>query len=78
LQKASFLGSIGATFAHIADKKMETEKDPVKADDKCVYRSPQLTKFGSVANITQVNKNSDDLDNLPSFEMGTKFPPGLS
>jgi hypothetical protein len=57
---------------------METEKDHVKTDDKRVYRSPQLTEFGSVANITQVNKNDVVRDNAPSNEMGSQFPPGLS
>jgi hypothetical protein len=37
---------------------METEKDHVKTDDKRVYRSPQLTAFGSVANVTRVNTMS--------------------
>jgi hypothetical protein len=57
---------------------METEKDHVKADDKRAYRSPQLTAFGSVANITRVNNQSVDDDNPNTVQMGTQLPPGLS
>ena len=57
---------------------METEKDPVKADDKRVYRSPQLTAFGSVANVTRVNEDAARNDNPASQEMtsGLGNPPG--
>jgi hypothetical protein len=77
LQIASFLGSIGASFAHIADKKIETEKDHVNADDKRVYRRPQLTAFGSVANVTRVNKPGPQVDNEFGGTFGPKIPPGI-
>ena len=52
---------------------METEKDHVKTDDKRVYRSPQLTEFGSIANTTQVQMAGDFNDNgtTPGFSMST-------
>jgi hypothetical protein len=57
---------------------METEKDPRDTDNKRAYRSPQLTQFGSVANITRVNKPGDEFDNVLGSVMGPMVPPGLS
>jgi hypothetical protein len=57
---------------------METEKDHVKTDDKRVYRSPQLTEFGSVASTTRVNDDAARNDNPANQEMtsGLGTPPG--
>ena len=59
---------------------MKTEKDHEQNDDKRVYRSPQLTVFGSIAHTTQVNMTGGDDDNsgTPGFSMavGIMTPPG--
>ena len=57
---------------------MDKEKDPVKIDSKRDYRSPQLTQFGSVAKVTQVNKPGTFTDNEFGDVMGEMFPPGIS
>jgi len=56
---------------------MEKEKDPVKIDSKRAYRRPKLTQFGSVANVTRVNKPGTYTDNEFGDVMGEMFPPGL-
>lgn len=56
---------------------MEKEKDPVKIDSKRVYRRPQLTQFGAVANITKVQSPSTFDDNEFGASMGQMFPPGI-
>ena len=57
---------------------METEKEQIENDHKRVYRSPQLTAFGSVANLTRVNNTGEVPDNPsnPNEIQGTKSPPG--
>jgi hypothetical protein len=57
---------------------METGKDDPKVVDKRAYHRPQLTQFGSVANITQVNQPGIYTDNEFGDTMGDKFPPGIS
>jgi hypothetical protein len=57
---------------------METEKDPVKTDNKRAYRSPQLTEFGSVASTTRVNNDAFAVDNPTNdgTTSGLGTPPG--
>ena len=59
---------------------METEKEPQQTGKKRSYRSPQVTEFGSVANITRVNDPTGGADNPNTGEMGAEgpmTPPGL-
>ena len=56
---------------------METEKDPQETDNKRAYRTPQLTQFGSVANITRVNNPNAFDDNVYGAAMGEMTPGGL-
>jgi hypothetical protein len=60
---------------------VKTEKDPKKTDDKRVYRRPQLTVFGSVSNITQVNNKDPAFIDNPGAPMtmvgdGSNLPQG--
>jgi hypothetical protein len=56
---------------------MEIEKDHVKTHNKRAYHRPQLTQFGSVANITQVNQPEPHVDNEFGGTFGPKIPPGI-
>ena len=56
---------------------METEKNPARGDDKRVYRRPQLSQFGAVANVTRVNQPGDNTDNELGQVMGPMIPPGI-
>ncbi|MEH6584249.1 MAG: hypothetical protein V7754_20120 [Halioglobus sp.] len=48
---------------------METEKEPRPTGKKRAYHSPQVTPFGPVANVTQVNFNAEANDNPSSMDM---------
>ena len=56
---------------------MDSEKNSSPKDSKRPYSSPQITQFGSVANVTQVNKPATFDDNEFGEVMGEMFPPGL-
>ena len=45
---------------------MKTEKDPEQADDKRVYRRPQLSVLGPITRTTLSNVKGLVLDNPPS------------
>ena len=57
---------------------MKTEKDPEQADDKRVYRRPQLSVLGPITRTTLSNQQGPVLDNptQPLFEGDN--PPNVS